>query len=114
MTAQEWKNIRGSSASPDQIMLSIKEDPSESITVRWRCDITTLDGYALFRRADTNDEWTRAEAKRNAFKTDVDESSFFFADMKGLSPDTEYEYTCGNDSFRSEVFRFTSAGPSRM
>ncbi|MBR3768032.1 MAG: metallophosphoesterase [Clostridia bacterium] len=109
MTAQEWKKIRGSSESPDQIMLSINGDPSSSMTVRWRCDVSVTEGYALYRKAGSGDEWIKAEAKRNAFKTDVDESSFFFADMADLSPDTEYEYTCGNDINRSDVYKFRSA-----
>lgn len=109
MTPSEWKKIRGSGEYPDQIMLSIKGDPSESMTVRWRTDVNNADGYVLYRKAGTSDSWIRAEAKRNPFKTDVDESSFFFADMNELSPATEYEYSCGNDSFRSDVFRFTSA-----
>lgn len=106
MTAQEWKKIRGSGEKPDQIMLSLKGDPSSSITVRWRCDVKVLEGYALYRKAGTSDEWKRADAVRNPFKTDVDESSFFFADLKDLSPETEYEYTCGDDVNRSEVYTY--------
>ncbi len=109
MTREEWKKIRGSKETPDQIMLSIKNDPSESMTVRWRCDVSIRDGYVLYRRARSEDAWRRAEAKRNAFTTDVDESSFFFADMTGLEGDTEYEYSCGNDFFRSEIYSFRTA-----
>lgn len=109
MTASEWKKIRGSLNSPDQIMLSMKGDPSSSITVRWRCDVSVTDGYVLFRKAGSHDEWQKAEAVRNAFKTDVDESSFFFADLCGLEAETKYEYTCGNDKDRSEVFEFETA-----
>ncbi len=110
MTAEMWKNIRGSKNEPDQIMLSVKLDPAENMTVRWRTDISIEEGFALFRKQGSADEWKRADAKRNPFKTDVDESSFFFADMTGLEPDTCYEYTCGNESFRSDVYRFRTAG----
>ena len=109
MTAEAWKNIRGSKNTPDQIMLSVKENPAENMTVRWRTDVSVTDGYALFRKKDSEDEWQRAAAKRNPFKTDVDESSFFFADMTGLSPDTYYEYNCGNDTDRSETYYFRTA-----
>lgn len=109
MTAEMWKNIRGSKNEPDQIMLSVKNDPSESMTVRWRTDVSIETGFALFRKAGSDDEWARAEAKRNPFKTDVDESSFFFADMEPLEPATCYEYTCGNEEYRSEVYKFTTA-----
>lgn len=106
MTAQEWKKIRGSGKQPDQIMLSIKGDPSESMTVRWRCDICVTEGYVLFREAEKNEEWQRTEAKINRFKTDVDESNFFFAELTGLKSDTEYEYTCGDGNNRSSVYKF--------
>lgn len=109
MTAEQWKNIRGSKKQPDQIMLSLKGDPAESVTVRWRCDISVTEGYALYREQGSDGEWKKAQAVRNPFKTDVDESSFFFADMNGLSPDTLYEYTCGDGCSRSEIYTFRSA-----
>ena len=109
MTAEMWKNIRGSKNEPDQIMLSVKNDPSESMTVRWRTDVGIETGYALFRKAESGDEWTRVDAKRNPFKTDVDESSFFFADMTELEPFTYYEYNCGDDECRSETYFFRTA-----
>lgn len=109
MTAEMWKNIRGSKNEPDQIMLSVKNDPAENMTVRWRTDVSIETGYALFRKADSGEAWTRADAVRNPFKTDVDESSFFFADMTSLEPGVCYEYTCGNDEYRSESYRFTTA-----
>lgn len=110
MTNEMWKKIRGSGKTPDQILLSVNGDPAHTLTVRWRTDAANFVGYALYRRAGSADVWKRAEARRNAFKTDVDESSFFFADMSGLVPDTEYEYTCGNDEYRSGPYTFKSAG----
>lgn len=106
MTPKEWKKIRGSAKQPDQIMLSIKADPADSITVRWRTDISIKSGYVLFRVKGTDGCWQRKDALINSFKTDVDESNFFFCDLSGLMSDTEYEYTCGNDEFRSDVYSF--------
>ena len=91
MTKQEWKKIRGSKESPDQIMLSVKGDASEAMTVRWRTCAEVKDGWALYRKAGTDGEWKKAEASVNFFETDVDESNFHFADMTGLEPDTKYE-----------------------
>ena len=54
MTPKEWKKIRGSAKQPDQIMLSIKADPADSITVRWRTDINIKSGYVLFRVKGTD------------------------------------------------------------
>ncbi len=108
ITKDEWKNIRGSSPAPDQIMLSIKGDAAHTMTVRWRTDITASDGYALYRKKGAT-EWNKAVAITNRFTTDMDESIFFFADMTGLEPATEYEYTCGDDENRSETFTFKTA-----
>ncbi|MBR4286691.1 MAG: metallophosphoesterase family protein [Clostridia bacterium] len=105
ITKQEWKNIRGSSPKPDQIMLSIKGDAAHNMTVRWRTDTSVEGGYALFR-AEGTENWSRAEALKHPFNTDMDESIFFFADMTGLLADTKYEYTCGDDENRSEVYTF--------
>ncbi len=105
ITKSEWKNIRGSSVRPDQIMLSIKGDPAHSMTVRWRTDTTVDVGYALYREVGTF-VWMKAVAEKHFFETDMDESNFFFADMTGLNPDTKYEYTCGSDENRSEVYTF--------
>lgn len=105
ITKAEWKNIRGSSPKPDQIMLSVKGDAAHSMTVRWRTDTTVESGYALYR-AEGTAEWSRADALKHPFVTDMDESNFFFADMTGLCADTRYEYTCGNDAERSEIYSF--------
>ncbi len=106
MTPLEWKKIRGSAKQPDQIMLSIKNNPSDSMTVRWRTDISIENGYVLYRETGTDGEWQKKNAVKNRFKTDVDESNFFFCDLSELLSDTEYEYTCGNEEFRSAVYRF--------
>ncbi len=105
ITKQEWKGIRGSSPKPDQIMLSIKGDASHAMTVRWRTDTTVENGYVLYKEMGT-DNWMKAVAEKHFFETDMDESNFFFADITGLSADTRYEYSCGDDANRSEVFNF--------
>ena len=109
MTKEAWKKIRGSKNEPDQIMLSVKGTPWSSMTVRWRTDVSVTDGYALFRKKDSSEDWRRVDARRNAFATDVDESSFFFADMTGLEPEAVYEYSCGNEAYRSDIHTFRTA-----
>lgn len=94
---------------PDQIMLSIKTDPAHRMTVRWRTDASVPDGYALYRPAGSDEKWRRADAKKNTFETDLDVSNYFFADMTGLAPDAEYEYSVGDDACRSAVFVFRTA-----
>ncbi len=109
MTKQGWKKIRGSKEAPDQIMLSLNGDASERMTVRWRTCADIGSGFVLYRRAGTCEPWKKAESEVNYFETDVDASNFHFADMTGLEPDTKYEYTVGNESYRSGVFTFKSA-----
>lgn len=108
ITKAQWKNIRGSSPSPDQIMLSIKGDAAHSMTVRWRTDTSISNGYVLYREKGTT-EWRKANAITNTFTTDMDESTFFFADMTGLKPESLYQYNCGSDEKRSETFTFKTA-----
>ena len=109
MTKKEWKNIRGSKKEPDQILLSIKGDAARLMTVRWRVSADVKNGFALFRKKDAAEEWKKADAVFNFFETDVDESNFFFADMTGLEPDTEYEYNVGSEENRSSVYCFRTA-----
>lgn len=109
MNKAEWKNIRGSRPQPDHIMLSLKKDAGTSRTVKWRTSTEVDKGYALFREHGSDAQWGRADAVMNAFSTDVDDSRYFFADMNGLSPETEYEYTVGDDTHRSRVYTFRTS-----
>ena len=108
ITKEEWKKIRGSQKNPDHIMLTINGEPSESMTVTWRTDITIDSGYALFRKKSTN-EWQKSNAVCCRFDSDMDSSNIFTAHMSGLNENTEYEYTVGNDVFRSKIYAFRTA-----
>lgn len=108
ITREEWKNIRGSKKQPDHIMLSINGDPTEAMTVTWRTCVETENGYALFRKKGESD-WQRAEAETERFDSDMDSSNIFWAHMTALEPETEYEYTCGSDEYRSEIYSFKTA-----
>ncbi|OQA50103.1 MAG: DNA-3-methyladenine glycosylase 1 [Firmicutes bacterium ADurb.Bin300] len=104
----EWKTIRGSNKEPDHIMLSINGNSETSMTVTWRTNADIEKGFVLFRQAGTS-EWKRKEAQTESFETDVDLSNYFWANIEGLSPDTRYEYTCGNEEFRSKAFSFKTS-----
>lgn len=107
ITKQQWKNIRGSSPEPDQIMLSIKGDAATSMAVRWRTDTSITKGYVLFCKQGES-SWQKADAQTITFETDMDTSNFHFAHLTGLEPDTIYQYTCG-DAVRSEAHTFKTA-----
>lgn len=105
ITKEQWKNIRGSSPKPDQIMISIKGDAAHSIAIRWRTDTSVDTAYALYREKGT-ETWQRIDADKHFFATDMDDSNFFFAYLENLSADTYYEYTCGDDANRSDIYTF--------
>lgn len=106
--SQSVKPIRGSTEQPDHIMLSIKGDAATSMTVTWRTCTDINDGYVLYRE-DGSSKVMRADAATEVFKSDIDISNMFWADLTGLKPDTKYFYTCGNDKHRSEEFYFSTA-----
>lgn len=102
------KPIRGSGVAPDHIMLSINGNAETCMAVTWRTCTDIKDGYVLFRAKDSN-EINRCDAQYHPFVSDIDESHIFSAQLSGLTPDTEYYYTCGNDSYRSDEFSFSTA-----
>lgn len=101
------KPVRGSTESPDHIMLSISDDAKTTMTVTWRTDASIKDGFVLCREDGSND-YFKTEAVTEIFESDIDKSSIFWAKITGLKPDTKYYYTCGNADNRSEEFWFTT------
>ena len=90
--SQAVKPVRGSTEQPDHIMLSIKGDAATSMTVTWRTCTDIKEGYVLYRE-DGSSEVMRADAATEVFKSDIDISNMFWADLTGLKPDTKYLYT---------------------
>ena len=105
---QKVKPVRGSADMPDHIMLSINGCAETSMTVTWRTRCENTVGYVLYRE-DGSDEVCRTDAVTEIFESDIDCSSMFWAHLENLKPDTKYYYTCGNDTFRSEEYSFSTA-----
>ena len=105
---QNNKPVRGSGDLPDHIMLSIRGDARTSMTVTWRTRSENTEGYVLVWEAGTTDK-RRVDADTDLFISDIDRSSMFWAHLEGLKPGTRYCYNCGNDTFRSETFSFSTA-----
>ena len=101
------KPPRGSAPQPDHIFISIKGDAKTSMTVTWRTSVDVKDGYALVRE-DGKADTVRYDAVTDVFKSDIDISNMFWADMVNLKAGTKYFYTVGNDEFRSEEYYFTT------
>lgn len=101
------KPVRGSQSLPDHIMISFSGDPKTSISVTWRTCTDIAGGYVEFRE-ENGTASERTDAVFETFESDIDISNIFWARLTGLKPGTKYFYTCGNDSFRSEEFWFTT------
>ena len=108
ITREEWKDFRGSKKTPDHIMLSVKGNACTDMGVTWRCSTDVTDGHVSVRKKGVPED-KRFDAVFEPYRTDLDESNYFWADVTGLEPDTEYEYTCGSESDRSELFSFKTA-----
>ncbi len=102
------KPVRGSTANPDHIMLSISDDACTTMTVTWRTCTDIENGYVLYRE-DGSDVVCRQDAVTDIFESDIDISNMFWAKLTGLKPGTKYLYSCGNDDYRSEEFSFSTA-----
>lgn len=107
MSEFKVKPARGSTQNPDHIFISIKGDAKTSMTVTWRTSVDVTSGYAIVRE-DGKTDTVKYEATTGYFKSDIDESNMFWADMVNLKPGTKYFYTVGNDEFRSEEYFFTT------
>ena len=101
-----YKPDRGSTASPDHIMISFCGDPKSEMAVSWRTDISADDGYVLY--GEKGEEFKRADAVCRTIESDIDVSRFNTVCLKNLKPATKYYYTCGDDKNRSAEFSFTT------
>ncbi len=99
------KPVRGSTPSPDHIMLSISDDAKTTMTVTWRTSTDVPSGYTLCKK-EGSDEVIRTEAISEIFESDIDISYIHWAKITSLEPGTKYYYTCGDDSNRSDEFYF--------
>ncbi len=97
------KPERGSGVYPDHIMLSFCGDPKTEAAVSWRTSADADSGYILYRK-ENESELHRAESIARTKESDIDISCYHSVKLIGLSPDTKYRYTVGNDEYRSEEF----------
>lgn len=105
---EKIKPARGSKPQPDHIMLSISGDATTSMTVTWRTSTDIEGGYALCRE-EGSDEYVKYNAITEVFESDIDISNIHWSTMDGLKPGTKYYYTCGDDTYRSKEFYFTTS-----
>ena len=101
-----YKPDRGSTASPDHIMVSFCGDAKTEMAVSWRTDISAGDGYVLY--GERNGDFKRADAVCRTIESDIDISRFNTACLKNLKAGTTYYYTCGDEKNRSAEYSFTT------
>ncbi len=100
-----YKPQRGSCEYPDHIMLSFCADAKKEMAISWRTDAETTGGYILYRKKSDTD-WLKVESTVRYKETDIDRSNYHSVRLSNLSSGTEYVYTVGSDSLRSDEFCF--------
>ena len=70
------KTSRSSKVTPDHIMISIYDDPSTTMAVTWRFDISVTDGYVEYRK-DGDVEYKKVAAEAGEFKSEIEHTRMF-------------------------------------
>jgi acid phosphatase type 7 len=85
---------------PDQVVLTWSEDPQTTQTVQWRTSTLVPDGIVRFRPVGVDGPWIDRIAKRTVLRDEFllndKENHRFTAVIRGLEPDTQYEYIVGS------------------
>ena len=102
---------------PDRVVLTWSDDPTITINVTWRTDLTTGDPMAEFVEASTLFGDLRKGVKHSSkvkgtaelFKSDLGQCRLNSAKLVDLKPDTMYAYRVGDGDHFSEWFQFRTA-----
>lgn len=100
-----YKPERGSTASPDHIMLAFCGNAKSEMAVIWRTSTEVENGYILYCK-DGSDNWMKKDAVFATKETDIDISNYYSVRLSGLEAGTKYRYTVGSDENRSAEFSF--------
>lgn len=97
---------------PDQITMTLPEDPARGAVVQWRCDRTVSHSWIKYWPANATDT-TSMEAERQLLEDrqlrNDRYTSRFTAALDGLEPGTTYHYVVGHDDAVSDTLRFRTA-----
>lgn len=102
--------------SPHNIVLTMAEDPSTSISINWRTAATVKDGAVQYRELTARDAGIN---EKNAYHVDLmipelindPLTRHFYADLDHLKPNTAYLYRVGSKSTGkwSPYYKFVTA-----
>ncbi len=97
---------------PDQITLTLPEDPSTGMVVQWRCDRTVAGSWIKYWQENATDT-AFIEAKRQLLEDrqlrNDRYTSRFTAALDGLAPGATYFYMVGHDGAISDTLHFKTA-----
>ena len=112
------ETIFPSSPSPDQVLLTWGGDPSTTMDIQWRSDLTIKEGTVKYWAMDSQDTLS-AQAEKFMMEDRLLQNDRyihrFTAKLSDLSPGTTYGYMVeNNDQYTSPVFEFVTskAAPS--
>ena len=100
-----YKPERGSTPSPDHIMLAFCGDAKSEMSVIWRTSTDVENGYILYRKENST-EWLKKDAVFETKETDIDISNYYSVRLGNLEAGTKYLYTVGSDENRSDEYSF--------
>lgn len=97
---------------PDQITLTLPEDPATGAIVQWRCDRTVSHSWITYWPMNTSDT-VRIEARRELLEDRQLQNdryvSRFIARVTDLKPGMTYRYVVGHDGGASDTLHFKTA-----
>lgn len=97
---------------PDQITITLPEDPATGAVVQWRCDRTVSHSWIKYWAASTADT-TTMEAERQLLEDRQLQNdrytSRFTVTLEGLVPGMTYTYLVGHDDAVSDTLTFKTA-----
>ena len=103
---------------PDHIVINLSEDPAKKVSVTWRTDTETKEGYAEIAVATAAPKFWRNARTYKAKTETMDASKVLTAEVvsnyhsvtfDGLIPDTLYAYRVGDGRIWSEWIQFRTA-----
>ncbi len=107
--------VNAPTAYPDRVILNLTEDPSTSVAVTWRTDISVNEGFCEIQPApsgpvkggDSKSYKARTTSMVYEYENEpvirANQHSHLFT---GLTPGEKYIYRVGNDDYWSEWFEF--------
>ncbi len=97
---------------PDQITITLPEDPTTGVVVQWRCDRTVGRSWIKYWAVNTADTTTMAAERQLLEDRQLRNDRYtsrFTAALEDLTPGRTYYYVVGHDDAVSDTLRFTTA-----